>query len=97
MRTQGQLTVANGVLFGTTSTWSNGAPDTTPNAALFALSTADGSILTAAGLQNYVVQNGPSIVNDILYQGTGLCPSHACKFTNALAATSLTACCCMPA
>ena len=63
---QGQLTVtSNGVLFGTTSAFDRG------EAGLFAINTTDGTILSATGLGNNLVHNGPSIVNDVLYQGTG--------------------------
>lgn len=63
---QGQLTVANGVLFGATAS-------TMPanNASLFAINTTDGTILNAVTLDNYQVQNAPSIVDNVLYQGTG--------------------------
>ena len=64
---QGQLTVANGVLFGATAS-SIGSH----NASLFAINTIDGSILNAVTLDNYQVQNAPSIVDDVLYQGTGM-------------------------
>jgi len=69
---QGQLTVANGVLFGTTS-----SSDDSPTASLFALNVTDGTILTAVTLNNTLVQNGPSIVNNILYQGAGERSPHA--------------------
>ncbi|DBA77714.1 TPA: hypothetical protein ACH3X2_008409 [Trebouxia sp. C0005] len=62
----GQLTVANGVLFGTTS-----SGDDSLTASLFALNVTDGTILTAVTLNNTLVQNGPSIVNNLLYQGAG--------------------------
>ncbi len=65
---QGQLTVAKGVLFGTTS-----SSDDSLTASLFALNITDGTILTAVTLNNTLVQNGPSIVNNILYQGAGEC------------------------
>jgi len=60
--------VANGVLFGTTS-----SGDDSLTASLFALNVTDGTILTAVSLNNTLVQNGPSIVNNILYQGAGEC------------------------
>ena len=75
---QGQLTVANGVLFGATS-----ALHSTTDAALFALDTVDGTILTEAGLDIRTVQNGPSIVDDVLYQGTGGWPSCICMCDSA--------------
>ncbi|KAL0046900.1 hypothetical protein WJX82_001192 [Trebouxia sp. C0006] len=62
----GQLTVANSVLFGTTS-----SSDDSLTASLFALNVTDGTILTAVTLNNTLVQNGPSIVDNILYQGAG--------------------------
>ena len=63
---QGQLTVtSNGVLFGTTSVFDKG------EAGLFAIDTSDGTILSATRLGNNLVHNGPSIVNDVLFQGTG--------------------------
>lgn len=65
---QGQLTVANSVLFGTTS-----SSDDSLTASLFALNVTDGTILTAVTLNNTLVQNGPSIVDNILYQGAGEC------------------------
>ena len=65
---QGQLTVANGVLFGTTSSSNDSLI-----ASLFALNATDGTIITAVTLDNALVQNGPSIVNNILYQGAGDC------------------------
>ena len=64
---QGQLTVANGVLFGATSTYAGSL-----DASLFALNTTDGTILNAVTLNNTLVQNGPSIVNNVLYQGSGI-------------------------
>ena len=60
--------MANGVLFGTTS-----SGDDSLTASLFALNVTDGTILTAVSLNNTLVQNGPSIVNNILYQGAGEC------------------------
>lgn len=65
---QGQLTVANGVLFGTTS-----SGDDSLTASLFALNVTNGVILTAVTLNNTLVQNGPSIVDNVLYQGAGEC------------------------
>lgn len=62
----GQLTVANGVLFGATAST---LPAT--NASLFAINVTDGTILNAVTLDNYQVQNSPSIVDNVLYQGTG--------------------------
>jgi len=64
--------VANGVLFGTTS-----SSDDSLTASLFALNVTDGTILTAVTLNNTLVQNGPSIVNNILYQGAGERSPHA--------------------
>ena len=68
---QGQLTVANGVLFGATSSGNDSSI-----ASLFALNATDGTVLTAVTLDNVLVQNGPSIVNNILYQGAGDCIFH---------------------
>ena len=81
---QGQLTVANGVLFGTTS-----SGDDSLTASLFALNVTNGVILTAVTLNNTLVQNGPSIVDNVLYQGAGECcfktgschhARHACNY-----------------
>ena len=68
---QGQLTVANGVLFGATSTYAGSL-----EASLFAINTTDGTILNAVTLNNTLVQNAPSIVNNVLYQGSGMGQSH---------------------
>ena len=65
---QGQLTVANGVLFGSTGVLqSNNVTDS----ALFALNTTDGDILTAVGLDAATVQNAPSLADNVIFQGTG--------------------------
>lgn len=59
--------MANGVLFGATASV---VPAT--NASLFAINVTDGTILNAVTLDNYQVQNSPSIVDNVLYQGTGV-------------------------
>ncbi len=41
------------------------------DASLFAINTTDGTFLNAVTLNNSLVQNGPSIVDNVLYQGTG--------------------------
>lgn len=58
--------MANGVLFGATATNVG-----TTDASLFALNATDGTILSAVVLDNFLVQNAPSIVDNVLYQGSG--------------------------